>query len=97
MKKQLFIGSAVAIVTPFTEDGVDYQTLEKLIEFQIEGGSDGIVICGTTGEASTMPDDEHIAVIKFAVEKVNKRVRLLLVRAVMIPGMPLNYRKLQKR
>lgn len=77
MKKQLFIGSAVAIVTPFTEDGVDYQTLEKLIEFQIEGGSDGIVICGTTGEASTMPDDEHIAVIKFAVEKVNKRVPVI--------------------
>ena len=77
MKKKLFIGSAVAIVTPFTEDGVDYQTLEKLIEFQIEGGSDGIVICGTTGEASTMPDDEHIAVIKFAVEKVNKRVPVI--------------------
>ncbi len=77
MKKQLFIGSAVAIVTPFTEDGVDYQTLEKLIEFQIEGGSDGIVIRGTTGEASTMPDDEHIAVIKFAVEKVNKRVPVI--------------------
>ncbi len=77
MKKQLFIGSAVAIVTPFTDDGVDYQALAELIEFQIKGGSDAIVICGTTGEASTMPDDEHIAVIKFAVETINKRVPVI--------------------
>jgi 4-hydroxy-tetrahydrodipicolinate synthase len=77
MKKPLFIGSAVAIVTPFTADGVDYQTLAELIEFQIKGGSDAIVICGTTGEASTMPDDEHIAVIKFAVETINKRVPVI--------------------
>jgi len=77
MKKQLFMGSAVAIVTPFTDNGVDYEALEKLIEFQITGGSDAIVICGTTGEASTMPDDEHIAVIKFAVERINKRVPVI--------------------
>lgn len=77
MKKPLFIGSAVAIVTPFTDEGVDYQTLAELIEFQIKGGSDAIVVCGTTGEASTMPDDEHIAVIKFTVETVNKRVPVI--------------------
>jgi len=77
MKKPLFIGSAVAIVTPFTDNGVDYQTLEKQIEFQIKGGTDAIVVCGTTGEASTMPDDEHIAVIKFAVEVINKRVPVI--------------------
>lgn len=77
MKKPLFIGSAVAIVTPFTDNGVDYQTLAELIEFQIKGGTDAIVICGTTGEASTMPDDEHIAVIKFAVETINKRVPVI--------------------
>lgn len=77
MKKPLFIGSAVAIVTPFTDKGVDYETLAKLIEFQIKGGSDAIVVCGTTGEASTMPDDEHIAVIKFAVETVNKRMPVI--------------------
>lgn len=77
MKKPLFIGSAVAIVTPFTETGVDYQTLAELIEFQIKGGTDAIVICGTTGEASTMPDDEHIAVIKFAVDTVNKRLPVI--------------------
>lgn len=77
MKRPLFIGSAVAIVTPFTDEGVDYQALSDLIEFQIKGGSDAIVVCGTTGEASTMPDDEHIAVIKFAVEKINKRVPVI--------------------
>lgn len=77
MRKPLFIGSAVAVVTPFTDDGVDYESLEQLIEFQIKGGTDAIVICGTTGEASTMPDDEHIAVIKFAVEKINKRVPVI--------------------
>jgi 4-hydroxy-tetrahydrodipicolinate synthase len=77
MKKPLFMGSAVAIITPFTDNGVDYQALAELIEFQIKGGSDAIVICGTTGEASTMPDDEHIAVIKFAVEKINKRVPVI--------------------
>lgn len=77
MKKPLFTGSAVAIVTPFSENGVNYQTLAELIEFQIKGGSDAIVVCGTTGEASTMPDEEHIAVIKFAVEKINKRVPVI--------------------
>lgn len=77
MKKPLFIGSAVAIVTPFTETGVDYQTLAELIEFQIKGGTDAIVVCGTTGEASTMPDVEHIAVIKFAVDTVNKRLPVI--------------------
>jgi 4-hydroxy-tetrahydrodipicolinate synthase len=77
MKKPLFIGSAVAIVTPFTEAGVDYQTLAELIEFQIKNSTDAIVVCGTTGEASTMPDEEHIAVIKFAVEKINKRLPVI--------------------
>ncbi|WP_094604591.1 4-hydroxy-tetrahydrodipicolinate synthase [Sporomusa silvacetica DSM 10669] len=77
MRKPLFTGSAVAIVTPFTDNGVDYQSLAKLIEFQIQSGTDAIVICATTGEASTMPDDEHIATIKFAVETVNKRVPVI--------------------
>jgi len=77
MKKPLFIGSAVAIITPFTDDGVDYQTFAELIEFQIKGGTDAVVVCGTTGESSTMPDDEHIAAIKFAVETVNKRIPVI--------------------
>jgi len=77
MNRPLFVGSAVAIVTPFTDAGVDYQALAELIEFQIKGGSDAIVVCGTTGEASTMPDEEHIAVIKFAVEQIKKRVPVI--------------------
>lgn len=77
MRKPLFVGAATAIITPFTEDGVDYPALAELIEFQIDGGIDAIVICGTTGEASTMPDEEHIAAIKFTVEQVNKRVPVI--------------------
>ncbi len=77
MRKPIFVGSGVAIVTPFTEDGVDFNKLEELIEFQIKEGTDSIVICGTTGEASTMPDAEHKAAIKFAVDKVNKRVPVI--------------------
>ncbi len=74
MKKCIFTGSGVAIVTPFTKDGVDFDKLGELIEFQIKEGTDAIVICGTTGEASTMPDKEHIAAIKYTVDKVNRRI-----------------------
>ena len=77
MKSPLFIGSAVAIITPFNDNGVDYDTLGDLIEFQIKNSTDAIVICGTTGEASTMPDEEHVAVVKFTVDKVNKRVPVI--------------------
>lgn len=77
MKKPLFIGSAVAIVTPFNDNGVDYSAFAKLVEFQVQGGSDAIVVCGTTGEASTMPDAEHIDAIKFVVDTVNKRVPVI--------------------
>lgn len=77
MKKCLFTGSGVAIVTPFTKDGVDFDKLGELIEYQINGKTDAIVICGTTGEASTMPDAEHINVIEYAVKKVNKRLPVI--------------------
>lgn len=77
MRKPVFIGSGVAIVTPFTEDGIDFNKLAELIEFQIKEGTDAIVICGTTGEASTMPDAEHKSAIKFAVDRVNKRVPVI--------------------
>lgn len=77
MKKPLFTGSGVAIVTPFTKDGVDFDKLAELIEFQIKAGTDAIIICGTTGEASTMPDEEHKAAIKFTVERVNKRIPVI--------------------
>ncbi|MBP1761800.1 MAG: dihydrodipicolinate synthase [Firmicutes bacterium] len=76
-KPILFKGSAVAIITPFKDDLTDYDKLAELIEFQIENHSDAIVICGTTGEASTIPDRDHIAAIKFTVEQVHKRVPVI--------------------
>ncbi len=77
MKKTLFTGSCVALVTPFTDSGVDFKKLEELIEWHIKEGTDGILICGTTGEASTMPDKEHKETIRFAIEKINKRVHVM--------------------
>ena len=59
MKKTVFTGAATAIITPMKENGVDYEAFEKLIEFQIANSIDAIVVCGTTGEASTLTDDEH--------------------------------------
>ncbi|MCR5801066.1 MAG: 4-hydroxy-tetrahydrodipicolinate synthase [Lachnospiraceae bacterium] len=74
----IFEGSAVAIVTPMNADGsVNYDAFEKLIEFQIKGGTDAIVVCGTTGEASTLSHEEHLDAIKFCVEKVAKRVPVI--------------------
>lgn len=74
----IFTGAAVAIVTPFNEDTtVNYEKLDKLIEYQIENGTDAIVICGTTGEASTLSHEEHIDVIKHCVKTVNKRVPVI--------------------
>jgi 4-hydroxy-tetrahydrodipicolinate synthase len=77
MKKVIFVGSGVAIITPFNETGVDYAKLEELIEYQIKEGTDAIVICGTTGEASTMPDEEHKEAIRFTVAKVNGRIPVI--------------------
>ncbi len=77
MKENIFEGSCVALVTPFTDDGIDYNKLEELIEWQINEGTDSILICGTTGEASTMPDKEHKDVINFAVQKIAGRVHMM--------------------
>ena len=76
-KKTVFKGAASALVTPLNENGVDYPALEKLIEWQIEKGINALVICGTTGEASTLTDDEHREVIRFAIEKTNGRVPVI--------------------
>ena len=74
----IYTGSGVAIVTPFFEDGsVDYETFGELIEFQISEGTDAIIVAGTTGESSTMPDDEQVAVIKFAIDRVAGRVPVI--------------------
>lgn len=76
-KEIVFTGSAVAIITPFGKEGVNYPELGRLIERQIEAGTDAIVVAGTTGEASTMPDDEHKEVIRYAVETVDGRVPVI--------------------
>ena len=68
-------GAGVALITPFKDNGeVNYEKLEELREEQIAGGTDSIVICGTTGEASTMTHEEHLSVIKYTCEVVNKRI-----------------------
>lgn len=78
MSKTLpFTGSGVALVTPFDGDKVDYDALGNLIEMHINNGTDAIVICGTTGEASTMPDSEHLAAIRYTVEKAAKRIPVI--------------------
>lgn len=74
----LFVGSGVAIVTPFDENlKVNYAKLEELINFQIENHTDAIIICGTTGESSTLTSEEHIECIRFAVKVTNKRVPVI--------------------
>ena len=74
----IFTGAGVALITPFKEDlTVDYDQLEKFIDFQIDNGTDSIIICGTTGEASTMSHDEQIEVIGACVSHVNKRVPVI--------------------
>jgi 4-hydroxy-tetrahydrodipicolinate synthase len=74
----IFKGAGVAIVTPFTENNeVNYERLGELLDFQIENGTDSIIICGTTGEASTLSHEEHIECIRYAVEKVNKRIPVI--------------------
>ena len=71
----IFTGAGVAIVTPFKENGeVDYESFAKNIEFQIEKGTDAIIVCGTTGEASTLTHEEHIEVIRYCVKCVNGRI-----------------------
>ncbi len=76
-KNTIFTGAAVAIVTPFTNNQVNYEHLGALIEQQIAGSTDAIVICGTTGEASTLTDEEHRECIKYCVEKVAGRVPVI--------------------
>lgn len=78
MKKCVFTGSAVAIVTPMFADGsINWDGLGRLIDWQIDAGTDAVVICGTTGESSTMTDDEHISAIRYAVDHVNGRVPVI--------------------
>ena len=73
----IFKGIATALVTPTTPEGIDYDRFGKLIDWQIEQGINGLIICGTSGEASTLSDPEHRAAIEFACERVNHRVPVI--------------------
>ncbi len=78
MKQTVFTGAGVAIVTPFTKDNkINYDKLAELLEFQIANKTDAIIICGTTGEGSTLDHDEHSNAIKFTVDVVNKRIPVI--------------------
>ena len=78
MKQVIFTGAATALVSPFDKNGeISWEELEKLIEFQIEGGIDAIVACGTTGEAATMTTEEHTETIRFIIDKVKGRVPVI--------------------
>ncbi len=78
MKKPVFTGSAVAIITPFHADGsINYDALGKILEDQIAGGTDAVVICGTTGEASTLGDEEHMEAVGYTVKTVAGRIPVI--------------------
>lgn len=78
MKEVIFKGCGTAIVTPFTEDGVNFEEFGKLIENQIENQIDAIIVCGTTGESATMTEQEKKETIKYAIEKVAKRTKVVV-------------------
>ena len=77
MKTPIFEGMASAIITPLNEKGIDFELFAKLVEWQIAEGIDGIVVCGTTGEGSTLTDEEHKAAIEFMVKQVAGRVPVI--------------------
>ena len=77
LRKPLFTGSGVAIVTPFTKDTVDLDAFGRLIDFQLANGTDAVIVCGTTGEASTMTYGERMRTIEYCVERVGGRVPVI--------------------
>ena len=77
MRTPLFTGSATAIITPFTADGVDFAALGRLLDEQLRGGADAIVVCGTTGEAATMSYVERMRAVEFTVRRVDRRVPVI--------------------
>ena len=88
MKKTIFTGAGVAIVTPMNADGsIDFETFGKLIDFQIDNGTDCIVVCGTTGESSTMTDDEHKESIRYCsplrIRWMRMQVRRLMLLSLL--------------
>ena len=74
----VFWGAGVALVTPFQEDkSVNFEELERIIEAQVKGKTDALIVCGTTGEPATMSEEERLSVIRFAVEKVNGAIPVI--------------------
>lgn len=89
MKKTIFTGAGVAIVTPMNADGsINFDKLGELIDFNIDNGTDAIIICGTTGESATMTDEEHIECIRYAVERQITEFLLSQAQAQTIQSMP---------
>lgn len=78
MKNTIFTGAGVAIITPMNEDStINFNRLGEIIDNQVDNGTDAIIICGTTGESSTMTDEEHTECIRYAVERTNKRIPVI--------------------
>lgn len=77
MKKTIFTGAATALITPFKDGKIDYKSFSDIIEAQIAGGIDALVVCGTTGEAATLDDAEHKELTAYCIEKVNHRVPVI--------------------
>ena len=78
MKNTVFTGAGVAIITPMNTDGsINWDEFGKIIDFQIENGTDAIIVCGTTGESATMTDDEHVEAIRYCINRVNKRIPVI--------------------
>ena len=73
----IFKGSGVAIITPFNENGIDFEKFRELLEWHIKESTDAIIVCGTTGEATTMTEKEKKDAIKFTVDTVNKRIPVI--------------------
>lgn len=77
MRKTLFTGAATALITPFNEEGVNFEALGNIIDYQIDNSIDALVICGTTGEAATMPDREHLSVIEYSIKRAGGKVPII--------------------
>lgn len=96
-KRNLFKGSACALVTPFKNGEIDYRSLEGLIDFQISNGTDAIVLLGTTGEASTVNEDEREKIIPFAKEKIGGRVPLIVGTGTNSTEVSVRYTKMAEK
>ena len=77
MKTPVFIGSCTAIITPYTESGIDYARLKRNLDFQYENGTSAVVVCGTTGENATLSSDEHYELVRFVVKETAGRMKVI--------------------